>query len=1012
MLIPFGVERGRFSWRALLMVGLALSGLAVQMPGQVTTAGITGIVADGAGAVFPGVTVTATQETTHFTRSFVTDGDGRYSLIDLPLGTYTLSAAKSGFKKYLHTNFGPLGAGQVAHLDIVLALGTAMETVDVNGAAPLLQTENAVVRTPIDQDQIDNLPLNSRSPVSLLLQQPGAQLSQQYQQGGSTYLGFNFNGQNANGTSYTMDGTDASVVADNTLTIGGGNLVMASVDSIAEFDTGSQNYSAEVKGSGGYVNIVTKSGSNQLHGDVYEFLRNSVLDATSFFATQKEQLRLNDFGGTVTGPIRRDKTFFMGSWEGQRIRRPTTVDLTVPTAAFRSTVDPRFQEALSLTPLPTAPIPGDPDVGTFISAPSSAIRQDLVTGRVDQTFSEKDSMFGRYTINSLNDSEVSPFVGFTNQVRVRHQYATLSETHLFSSTLLNTLKLGVDRYDERDRDGRQNASDFGLDSFSVPGMNIAGGESSIEFAHTAASIGDDLTWIKGRHSLKFGGSYWGTIMGRKQFQSYSWTFETDQDFALDQPESVFSYFGPGKALPGNHYSDTQQGLYVQDDFHATHDLTINMGLRYDNYGLMKESRNRIENVVNDPLGPFRAPGQPIYNRNNLDFAPRIGFSWSPAGRKNLVVRGGYGVFWGGPGSLEAPVLYQLNLINTFNVTSADSPNLVYPLDPAAVSGILSSPGRFVVDPNASDMYTQQWNVSTEYQVADSTTLRAAYVGNHGVHVMGANEPNDFDPLLGQRPDPAIGQVYEQTRQDSTLYDGLELSLRRRFSHSLGVDAHYTWSHAIGIESGAQEVSSGIGIGSEQIQSFQNRSASRGNLPFDVRHQFTVDYHYEFPHVKLASGAVMKLVDGWGLSGIATVTSGDPFNVITGGDTGDGRLNQRPNIVAGVDPIIHGVSPANGMLNLAAFAVPTVADPKTGLILGDMGNNILRTLPVFTMDTALTKTTRIREGLDIQFRAEFFNVTNHPNFGAPFNSLAVPSLFGKSLSVGRPREGQLGLKLLF
>jgi hypothetical protein len=1013
MIITAGGRYGRLFLMASL-VGLVLSGSAIRMIAQNTTAGIAGIVTDQGGAVFPGVTITATGESTGFTRSVVTGGGGAFSLLELPLGTYKLTAEKAGFKKYEHSGFGPLGAGQLAHLDITMMVGTAQETVNVSGVAPLLQTENNVIRTPVFQDQIDSLPLNSRSPVELLLQQPGAQIALQYSApgSGSEYLGFNFNGQNYIGNNYLVDGTDATVVSDQTITIDGGNLVMASVDSIAEFDTGSQNYSAEVKGSGGYVNLITKSGSNNFHGDVFEFLRNTVLDATPYFGTGPEQLRLNDFGGIVTGPIWRNKTFFMGSYEGQRIRRPTPIDLTVPTAAFRATVNPVFNQFLIDTPLPTSPIAGSPNIGTFIANPSSADREDLVTGRVDQIFSEKDSLFARYTGNFRTDVQPQAFVDYSDNITVRHQYATLSETHVFSSTLLNTVKLGVNRYLEPLVFGGQTPSTLGMDGFSVPGMNIAGGYVSLVFAHTAGSIVDALTWVKGKHSLKFGGTYWGAIMGRDQFQSYSWTFQTDQAFALDQPQSVFSYFGPGKILPDNHYHDTQQSLYVQDDFRATHDLTLNLGVRYDNFGLMKETTGITENVVDNPLGPFRAPGQPLYHRNNLDFAPRIGFAWMPFGQKHLVLRGGYGLFWGGPGSLEAPVNYQLNSINTFNVTSLDNPNLAYPLNLQAVTGILAAPGRYIVDPNAGDFYTEQWNLTTEYQISDSTTVRAAYVGNHGVHVPGDYEPNDFDPLLGSRPDPAIGQVYEQLRAFYTLYDGLELSYRRRLARGLGADAHYTWSHAIGIESGMEELSSGIGIGSEQIQSFQNLAASRGNLPFDVRHQLALDFHYEFPQANLSSRLLRKVATGWGLSGIATITSGDPFDIITGGDTGDGRLIQRPNIVPGVNPYINGGSPPNGMLNIAAFAVPIIANPSTGLILGDMGNNVLRTRPFFTMDSALAKNTKIGEKFTLQFRAEFFNVTNHPNFGAPFNSMAVPALFGKSMTVGPGREGQLALKLLF
>jgi len=1009
MKIATGDRCARLLWIALLS-GLFFFLSDIQMMAQITTAGVEGSITDPGGAVIPGVSVRATGLSTGFTRAVVSDDSGRFRFFELPIGTYTVTAEKTGFKKYEQSGFGPLSAGQLARLDIVMGVGSNTETVQVQGTAPLLQTDSSAVSTAVYEDQLDNLPINSRSPVQLLLQQPGAQVALQFTDPGTgnEYLGFNFNGQNYVDNDYLVDGTDATVVSDQTMTIDGGNLVMASVDSVAEFDTGAQNYSADVKGSGGYVNFITKSGTNRFHGTAFEYLRNTFLDATPYFATSPEALRLNDFGGIVSGPIWRNKTFFMGSYEGQRIRRPTPIDLTVPTAAFRATVAPVLQPFLTYTPLPTSAIAGSTDICTFIANPSSSDREDLVTGRVDQVFSEKDSLFVRYTGNFRINKTPEPYIDFSNNITVRHQYATFSETHLFSPTLVNTVKLGVNRYYEPLVFGGDTPATYNLDSFSVPGMNIAGGLVSLVFAHTAGEVADRLIWVKGKHSLKFGGEYWGSIMGRDQDQSYSWVYQTDQAFALNQATSVYSFFGPGKILPANHYSDTQQNLYVQDDIRATSNLTINFGVRYDNFGVLSARPGIMLNVVDNPLGPFRSPDQPIYKRNNGDFAPRVGFAWQA--RKKFVVRAGYGLFWGGIGSLEAAVNYQLNTINTFDLTNIDLPSLSYPLNPNAPV-IFSAPGRYIVDPTASDFYTQQWNLTTQYQISASDSVTLAYVGNHGVHVPGEYDPNDNDPLLGTRPDPSLGQVNEQIRGYWTHYNGLQFSYRRRFSHGLGVDGYYTWSHATGLETGVQELSSGISFGSEQIQSFVYPSLSKGNLPFDVRNQLALDFHYEIPHIAFSSGFVGKLANGWGLSGVVTTYSGTPFNIVTGGDTGDQRLVQRPNVVPGADPY-SGARPPNGMLNLAAFAVPTTVDPASGLILGNMGNNTLRMPPFFTMDTALVKNTPIREGLNLQFRAEFFNVTNHPNFQAPFNNMSVPALFGHSQGAGPGREGQLGLKLVF
>ena len=323
--------------------------------------------------------------------------------------------------------------------------------------------------------------------------------------------------------------------------------------------------------------------------------------------------------------------------------------------------------------------------------------------------------------------------------------------------------------------------------------------------------------------------------------------------------------------------------------------------------------------------------------------------------------------------------------------------------------VVSVPTRFIVDPFAKDPYNQQWNLALQYQIFPSATATAAYVGNHGVRLPGENEPNDFNPLLGGPPDPNLGNVYQQINQDSSLYNALQLSYRQRLSHGLALNAYYTWSHAVGIQTSYFEIAAGEGV-DEQIQTFTNRRLSRGNLPQDQRNVLTLDFHYELPSTRL-SGAAGKFLNGWGTSGIVKAASGLPFNLVTGGDTGDGRFVQRPNILPGIDRYINA-SPAHGFLNPAAFAIPTQVDPSTGLILGNMGNNMLNLPVFFSMDFAIIKNTKITEGTNFEFRAEFFNLTNHPNFGPPVNSLAAGLLFGVSQSVGPAREGQLGFKFTF
>jgi len=1001
---------------SFVFVSLWVVILAGVAAAQVQSGAILGTIYDQSGAIIPGVAVTAINKETGQRHTTATDSSGLYNLSSLPYGEYSLEAAVQGFQT---AKLDPvsLHADTKVKVDFTLSPGSVDQTIEVSAEAVLLQTEEGELKNTIYRNQIENLPLNSRSPTDLVLLAPSAQVSGQASSGSS--LGFNFNGLNSNAIVTNVDGTDNGIGTQDGMMFGSlnFNLVLTSLDSIQEFDIATGNYSADVRGAGGYLNVITKTGTNDFHFSLFEFFRNGKLDARNFFANRPSTLKQNTFGGIVSGPIVRQKTFFMASYEGQRIRLPFPGVANVPTAAFRSRTDVRLKPFFDLTPLPTEAIPGNTDVGIYRASVQQITRQDLFTTRVDHAFSENARIFARYTINDgavtgafpTSGNELSIFPGFGFSQPVRHQSATIGYTHTFTPTLLSELRLGLNRYLEQRVRGPQDPSLFYIPRPSVPGLLIGGGGNIKKFGNTSPELNEKLSWIRGRNTLSFGGNYSVLLTGQNQSSATTMTFSNLTGLQANSPITLSNTFGASMVEGPEHFSIHEFGLFVQDDFRATSQLTLNIGLRYDNFGVISESKCRGKNVVSDPLGPFRAPCDPLYERNNKDFGPRFGLAWRPVASKPLVLRGGYGIFFSRGGSLQQGDLFNLNNSFPFTLTTADFPNLSYPFDPRALALTSGIPGRYLRDPFAKDLYSQQWNLTTEYQFGRATTISVGYVGNHQINVPGADSPNAIDPVLGRRPNPLLGNVNVATQQDNSWYNALQTSVRRRISNRLAWDVFYTWAHANGVESGLLQATAGIGLASEQIQNLKNRRASRGNTSLDIRHRLTADLTYELPRLAASSGLVRGAFGGWTTSGIIKVLSGTPFNVITGQNEGNFRLQQRPNLVLGVPTILDGVSPADGFVNPAAFAIPTAADPATKLVLGNLGNNVLRTRPSFFMDWSAGKRFRITEKLSTDFRAEFFNILNHPVFAVPINNLASGSLFGKSQSARDARQIQLMLR---
>ena len=1008
-----------FALRTFIVTLCATFLFAASGVAQVQSGAILGAVFDQSGAVMPGVTVLAINKATGQRQTTLTDGSGLYNLPSLPYGDYSVEATIQGFQ-IAKQNLITLHADTKVKVDFTLLPGSVDQTIEVKGEAILLQTEEHELKNTIYRNQVENLPLNSRSPSDLVLLAPSAQVSGQASSGSS--LGFNFNGLNSNAIVTNLDGTDNGIGTQDGMMYGSlnFNLVLTSLDSIQEFDIATGNYSADVRGAGGYLNVITKTGTNNFHFSLFDFFRNGHMDARNFFANQSSTLKQNSFGGTVTGPIIRQKTFFMASYEGQRIRLPFPGIANVPSASFRSRTDPRLKPFLDLTPLPTEAIPGNADVGIYRASVQQVTRQDLFTTRVDHNFSQRDRLFARYTLNDgavsgafpTSGNELSIFPGFGFNQPVRHQSATVGYTHTFTPTLLSELRLGLNRYLEKRVRGPEDGSQFFIPRPSVPGLLVGGGGNIKKFGNTSPELNEKLSWTRGRNMLSFGGNYSFLLTGQNQSSATTMTFSNLAGFQTNTPVTLSNTFGASLVEGPEHFSIHEFGFFVQDDFRATSRLTLNIGLRYDNFGVVSESKCRGKNVISDPLGPFRAPCDPLYDRNNKDFGPRFGLAWQPLNGKPLVVRGGYGIFFSRGFSLQQGDLFNLNNSFPFTLTTVDFPNLSYPFDPKALALTSGIPGRYLRDPSAKDLYSQQWNLTTEYQFGQATTVSAGYVGNHQINIPGADSPNAIDPFLGRRPNALLGNVAVTTQQDNGWYNALQTSVRRRLAKGLAWDFFYTWAHSNGVESGLLQATAGIGLASEQIQNLKNRRASRGNTSLDIRHRLTTDMTYELPRLANANSFVRGALGGWSTSGILKVLSGTPFNVITGQNEGNFRLQQRPNLVLGVPTVLGGVSPADGFVNLAAFAIPSFTDPVTGLTLGNLGNNVLRTRPSFFMDWSVAKRFKVTEKLKADFRAEFFNILNHPVFAIPINNLASGSLFGKSQSASNARQIQLMLRFTY
>ncbi len=975
---------------------------------QTDHAVLTGTVSDASGAAVANAEVTVSSASTGLTRKAVTTAAGSYTISALPIGTYTASIAAPGFA---NTEVEPfeLQVGQTRTLDAKLAVTGVQSKVEVRADAPLVQS-SAAVGGVIAGEQIQNLPVNGRNWAGLMALVPGA-----IDSGVGDQKSVRFAGRATDDNNYRIDGVDATGIQNQGQRTS--TRLQISTEAIAEFRATSALYTAETGGSaGGQVEVVSKTGSNAVHGSVFEFLRNDIFDARSFDSrsTTLPPFRLNQFGGSVGGAILRNKSFFFLNYEGFRQVLGQTLTGVVPSPAYRAAAlqkSPALKPILDAYPVGTAST-ADPNVYTRFGNGRQTASEDAGLFRVDHRFSEKTTAFVRFNMDSgVADSPLggNGFLSDRLGTTIKPYNAIASVQRVFSSNAINDVKVGFNRSDFLTRN--ESVLPFAV---TVPSFSTLNNSIQKIAVSNSYSFLDNAAFVRGRHTLKA-----GVEIRRVQInQSATATPDLTVAYAgaADFANNVVSSAVLNAAVPITGLRKTSAFGYVQDEFKLRPNLILNLGLRYEFFNVFHEVNAHA--VVFDPkscAAGFCPVGSDFYFPDLGDFAPRVSVAWSPEAMKGkTVIRSGYGIYYGEAqlGDLNAPVN---NIATRQALTNATTPGLSFPVDGflAAATNSLTPRG---LDRHRKNQNVQSWGLSVQQEVWRDNVIEVGYLGTKGTHLFTRSDVNAVNPATGTRQFPALGLVDYKTSDSNSTFHALQLSLRRNFSRGFLVSANYQWAHSI--NDGA--VGGGEALAAENINC---RACERGSSDQDIRQVFTASAVWDLPvgrghtFFRSTGGFLGTLLSGWELSGLGTARTGRPVNILVTRKATDlpdqNNANQRPDRVANV-PQNPGHPVVSNWLNAGAYAVPAKGT------WGNLGKNTARGPGLWQMDPALTKRTRLSERFTLDFRAEVFNVFNRAQYGDPVNNISNTVQFGQIIAPvnttatgsGTPRQIQLMLRLEF
>ncbi|MSO19231.1 MAG: hypothetical protein EXQ56_02020 [Acidobacteria bacterium] len=1026
----------------LMLAGILLLASPRELRAQLPVGNIAGGVHDASGAVIPGVAITATNRDTGLVRSTVSGSTGRYVVPALPVGEYDVKAEAPAFAGQIRQNI-VVAIGQESVINFSLAVGSVAEAVTITGEAPLIETTSGAVGGLVNEQRVQELPLNGRNFNELVLLQAGINVHKQTSSTSSTGTGlvFSSNGAPIRSNFMTLDGANmASAEGLTGVSVTGS---MLGIEGIQEYRVITNSFPAEYGMTmGSQITVATKSGTNRFRGSMFEFLRNSNLDASNFFYKPVNPLtdpripafRRNNFGGAVGGPVIKDKSFFFLTYEGNRERLGDTKVLATPTAAARQngglvpTINAAVRPYLNLYPLPTGSLPSDPNqlsgVGRYIYVFKQPTREDFGQARVDHSFSETDSMFTRYTIsdNALVDSAENwpEFPRFGNS---RGQFLTVAESHTFSPVLLNQVRASFSRTFGRfdsatyEDPNLEFLPGFGLGGIA-PGSGVTGiGPSTpwIVFNQNLYTLSNDIYYTAGSHSWKF-----GTLINRYHVftepttsRRGSYAFSNITNFLNGIPQSF------GSETPGSntykHYAWYTLGFYLQDDWRVTPRLTLNLGLRYESHTSVNEQNDRgshFADVTRDRL-TIISP-ELFHNNSKKNFGPRFGFAWDPKGDARMAVRGGFGLLYDIANMAAAaqvaatgtPPFASRSTITAANA-SATTPAVVVAFPRPNLASALQARGARITDYNLQQPHMLHYNLTVERQLPASFSVSAAFVGTRGINLYQTKEGNPVVPggiplngtcvarpagqtyvtdgpkcwLIGDpRLNPNWAEIELKSAAADSWYNGFQMTVNKRMGNGLQMQSSYTFSKALDTTQGQKGGEAG-GAGNTGLDP-DNPAYDKGASDSDTRHNWTVNGLYRLPLPEM-SGIAGVVTNGWRLGGIFSAKSGLPFTPLLSGNRSRSLVSagvaDRPDIVPGRTPEDIILGGPDKYFDTSAFTVQNVG------LLGTSPRNFLQGPGQVNLDLSLAKEFNapiLGESGRLDFRFEMFNIFNHPNFNIP------------------------------